>query len=320
MIVGVMNKPDVLKIADLISKWSLKERILATLIYFDMFQMALGEDDLSRLILGEKTEIGVIKGELSQMAGLVVRNGGITALHGRDELLEIHEGQKRKSFDLCRRVEKWAWVFRRLPFVELVAVCNYLPLGVVDACSDIDIFVVTRAGRIFVARVFVTVFLHLLGLRRHGEKVKNRFCLSFYVSEKALGMREILLPDDIYFAYWMIALWPVYGEKVVWEKLQAENQEWVGDYLEGGRLIIRDYISGKSLIGRFWEKILNGKLGNWLERRLREFFQKRHAARKDLPANASVIVDEKRLKFHNNDRREYYRDKWLRRLEGFGIL
>lgn len=71
-------------------------------------------------------------------------------------------------------------------------------------------------------------------------------------------------------------------------------------------------------VSRLIEKILQSRLGNLLESYLRHIHQKRHHAKlSKLGDNASVVVNDSMLKYHNWDRRKEFQEKWKKRISGF---
>ena len=78
--------------------------------------------------------------------------------------------------------------------------------------------------------------------------------------------------------------------------------------------------AGKNwLVGRI-EYILSGCVGNIFENILNKFFTRKHQRRiNSLPAKASVIISENMLKYHNNDRRSFFRNEFEKRLNNLGF-
>jgi hypothetical protein len=307
---------DKIKQLDL-QRWNLETRILATIAYFDVFEKGLSLEEFDRLVLGGKASPTELKLCLNKLTGEVVEFGGRYFLK-ESVPKAINSGEY--ADEIRKKARKLIEVLRHLPFLKLVSICNYSSFGIADEHSDIDLFVISQKDRIFLAKMFLTVCLHFLGLRRHGKKIRGRFCLSFYTDENCLNMEDILIAKDIYFAYWFLALEPIYGEKIVWENLFKMNKEWLGNYFDKIKLPEADFRMNKSFLAKFWEYILAGKLGNYLERKLEEFFIDRYEKQKAcFSSNASIIVSKNRLKYHNNDRREFFRDQWVERLEWLGI-
>ncbi|MBI2634689.1 hypothetical protein HYW82_03420 [Candidatus Peregrinibacteria bacterium] len=136
---------------------------------------------------------------------------------------------------LWKRVWRYCRFLRFVPFLRMVAVCNNLAFGRVRAASDIDLFIVAREGHLFTVRIFVTAILHIFGVRRHGEKIAGRFCLSFFVDDSALDLSTIAIEKDIYLAYWVKNLVPIIDDGVYGEFLR--KNEWVDGYFEEGEIL-----------------------------------------------------------------------------------
>ncbi|MEK7673351.1 MAG: hypothetical protein AAB373_05720 [Patescibacteria group bacterium] len=214
--------------------------------------------------------------------------------------------------NLWRKIDYYLKFLRFVPFLRMVAVCNNLAFGRVNKHSDIDLFIVARAGRLFMVRTFVTCILHVLGVRRHGKKVAGRFCLSFFVDDSRLNLERIALNQDVYLAYWIKSLQPILDDGVSREFF-AKNG-WIERYLSDERLLARFHSTLK--FGKaqgFFERILDGGFGNFIEKILKKWQLKR-AGKKLLLAGekSSLIVDEHILKFHNLDRRKLFRNYWFK--------
>ncbi len=213
---------------------------------------------------------------------------------------------------LWRRVRRYVGVLRIVPFLRMVAVCNNLAFGKVDERSDIDLFIIAKRGRLFIVRLFVTFLLHVMGVRRHGGKVAGRFCLSFFVDEDGMDMKEIAIDNDIYLAFWVRTMFPVIDDGVSEEFL--EKNEWVKRYFENDFEMDKSrVIGGGGILSKIFEWILGGWFGDKIEGVLKKWQIKRANKKTenvDLSI-ASLVVEDHILKFHNIDRRREYRKKWF---------
>lgn len=217
--------------------------------------------------------------------------------------------------NLWRKVNKVLPFLRGVPFLRMVAVCNNLAFGKVDSKSDIDLFIVAKTGRLFFVRTVVTLLLHIRGVRRHGNKVAGRFCLSFFVDDSFLDLSKIAIENDLYLAYWVKTMVPIINDGV-FEKFVSKNG-WVDDYFENTSGIERErsselVVNELRSNNEFWTWMFDGVIGDLAESVLKKW-QMRRASKKALRAGerASLLVEEHVLKFHNVDRRKFYRDKWL---------
>jgi hypothetical protein len=216
---------------------------------------------------------------------------------------------------LWDRVYKILPILRRVPFLRMVAVCNNLAFGKVSEKSDIDLFIIAKKGRLFTVRTIITVLLHLFGVRRHGDKVAGRFCLSFFTDDSFLDLSKIAIKDDIYLAYWIKTMIPVLDDGI-YRKFIADNG-WISRYVDESESFPHSRLLGSFERG-FFKFVLNGYWGDFNEWILR-WWQLRRALHKtkSASATASLIVNEHILKFHNIDRRAEYRDAWIKK---YGIL
>lgn len=300
----------------------LKESIIKTLSYFDNFDHPLTVQELHRFLWKSN------ENKLSDLTDFFEQNN-ISAIEKKDSYYFLKDReentrtrQKRVSLMedkmkiAARAAKKISWV----PFLQGVFVCNTLAMGSADKNSDIDFFIVTKPGRIWLVRAMVTFVLSLFGLRRTNKSVEDKICLSFYCSSDALDMSEVAIEEpDIYMVYWLSNLIPLYDNGQVQEKI-FENNSWVTDYapnalqkykqshrwrVENGKI----RISIKNMLEKFW----SGNYGDLLEKQAKEAQRMKMKMNfdtvKDRP-DTRVVINDDMLKFHENDRREYYKDEW----------
>jgi hypothetical protein len=208
------------------------------------------------------------------------------------------------------KVEKYLHFLNFVPFLRMVAVCNNLAFSNLNKGSDIDLFIVAKRGRLFIVRTFVTVILHLLGVRRHGKKVAGRFCLSFFVDDSFLNLSSIAIEDDVYLRVWIKTLVPVIDDGVYQEFMQVNA--WVDDDFESSLAIARPRFSfPRSEIKNSLQVLLGGQIADSCEGVLSNW-QLGRARKKALTLkdSSNLLMTEHILKFHNYDRRREYRSLW----------
>ncbi|MCG2687107.1 hypothetical protein L6278_03195, partial [Candidatus Parcubacteria bacterium] len=201
-----------------------------------------------------------------------------------------------------------------LPFVKMVAVCNVLGYFNAKDNSDIDFLIITSVNRIWTARFFATGFFKVLNLRPTKRKTKNRFCFSFYVTQDNLDLKNIALENDVYFYFWLSQLLLIYDQDDYFNKLVRENQ-WVQNFLINFNKIYKeqDYkkYEIKPLCAKF-KKMLEKRFFNSCENFLKKW-QKIWMPKKIIDLandNIGVIISDKILKFHLNDKRFEFIKKW----------
>ena len=129
-------------------------------------------------------------------------------------------------------IEKYSWLYKSLPFIQSIYLCNSITFNALNENSDIDLFIVTKKWCLRRARFFSEFYFRLFflkrGLRSHTRK---KFCLSFYVTQDSQNLYDVMLPQsDIYFMYWLAHLVPLYQE--TYENIYQHNK-WLQGVLPG---------------------------------------------------------------------------------------
>lgn len=211
---------------------------------------------------------------------------------------------------LWKKIKQFRFIFNICPFVKMVAVCNSLARDEAKFTSDIDLFIVTKEGRLYTARFFMKILSQMFFMRVHHKKIAGRFCLSFFVSENALDLSGLAHEYDPHLANFVKVMKPVYGHDM-YIKFLDSNQKWTRSYFSDLPNHSR-YIYSYSLIGKLFkhmfERVIN-ICGNAFEKWVRNYQISKDELRKNKLLNAqekklSVILEEDIFKFHESDPRE----------------
>jgi len=124
---------------------AIKENILATLAYFDMFKYPLTQAEVY-LFLGNKFDYK----QFDDAVKCLVTDGTIHQFDKFFTLSDDHyiilrrlEGNK-KATELIRIAEKVGRLLIRFPFVRGIAISGSLSKNFADASSDVDLFIITE--------------------------------------------------------------------------------------------------------------------------------------------------------------------------------
>lgn len=283
--------------------------MIGTLAWFAVLKRPLTVPELSRLLLRRKANQRQVAACLKRLGSRVTERDGFWTLSGVTVMYPTRESEKWFRYKWWRlglavRILKWA------PYVRMVAATNTVADRTAKKDSDIDVLIVIEHGRLYLGRLIVTALLHLTGLRRHGKKVANRICLSFFTSTAGLNLSGIRFqPYDIYLAYWVSELQPVLTDGQTYQELLAANQ-WVAPlvphYHEGAPVQHRP-----GWPARLGERLFNTYLGDRLEQRVAAWQQARIRADQDRKdPDVLIVATDRMLKFHEKERRRVYRDRW----------
>ncbi len=115
--------------------------------------------------------------------------------------------------DFFDEINKHKKLFKSLPFIKSIYLCNSITFNALKEDSDIDLFIVTEPWAMRRARFFSVLFFSILGLKRSLKRSSKKFCLTFYVTQNAQNLYNISLPQvDIYLIHRLAHLVPIYHE------------------------------------------------------------------------------------------------------------
>lgn len=292
----------------------LEEAVLATIAYFDVFDYPLTIVELWKWLYrpGEIVTLSDLQKNIEssdRIKTLVETRRGFYFLKGRGDLLTLRQARynlAEKKFKKASRVAKF---LKMIPGVKMIAVCNSLAWSNASEGSDIDLFVVTAKQKIWTVRFWAAGFLKLLGLRPKVGRVKDKICLSFFVDEENLNLEKISLDaPDIYLIYWIVQAAPVYDVGGIYQKFLDANT-WIKQYLPN--FFVAEPSPRRQTERTAFPIWLGG--GEKFFRRL-EFLAMPANLREMANKDSRVIVNDSMLKFHANDRRAEYKDRWMKRV------
>jgi len=129
-----------------------------------------------------------------------------------------------------KKLRRIVWILKFIPFVRMIAVTGRLAMKNAERDSDWDLFVVLKKGRIWIGRTLVTAFIHAIGKRRYGNKIKDRICLNYFVTDESLkiNIKERSLEVNLFSASEYSFMIPLFGFKV-FRKFQIRNS-WIREF------------------------------------------------------------------------------------------
>lgn len=305
----------------------IQKAILETLAYFDVFQMPLTSEEVHALLWKEKATLSEVQQGIAALLEMkkIEEREGFYVLSGRSYIVDRRQMAIPLIDTKLKIATKAARRIRWIPFFDALFVCNTVASASATDDSDIDVFIVLRKGRLWISRLLITLTLSLFRMRRHKAHVANKICLSFYVTDAHLNLSDVTIDEpDIYMMYWIAQLIPIYDPKQIREKMLKENK-WVNPYLPQGlrsyrmhpEFRVEDGVISKR-VRKIFETMWRSGYGDLIEKQAKQIQEKKMAMNfssvKD-EKDSRVVIDDTMLKFHENDRRAYYRDEWRKRVQ-----
>ncbi len=239
---------------------SSEKNVLKTLAYFDVFSYPLTSEELKIFFGGNENPNGNIDEALESLKEkeLVFQNQKFYQLDNSFEQIERRLKGNKLAESYLAKAKKISVFIGNFPFVRGVYISGSLSKGYMGEDADIDYFIVTKPGRLWLARTMLVMFkkLFLLNSRKY-------FCVNYFVDENHLEIEE----KNLFTATELVTLIPTYNSQI-FEELKKQNP-WVKQYYPNHpwNNQINVPLGKGSLVKKFLEFLLSGKLGEYLDKK-----------------------------------------------------
>jgi hypothetical protein len=302
----------------------LEKAILSTVVYFDIFDFPLTPLEIWKWLFFAHPphrsyncwETQSCLNDSAVLQKLIQSKNGFYFLLNRERIV----GRRVANYKVAERKYKKAIRFIKLlrfnPFIKMVAVCNNLAFSNASQYSDIDFFIITKAGRIWLARFWANFLPKMLGLRPTHSDTQDKLCLTFFIAEDHLNINDLQSSQiDLYLANWITQLVPVYDPDHLCQSFLQTNQ-WAISHFPNfipNQPNYRRQVDN-NLLSFSWRSISKfftwGPLGNGAEqlaKKIQLAFLPQHL-KKMANQDTKVVVSDSVLKFHDNDRRSKFKE------------
>jgi hypothetical protein len=199
----------------------LSQAIIKALLYSDIFHYPLtAEEIFSRLNIPCNNAV-VLTDELRQLVSgqLVYQFGEFYSLHNDVALAARRSAGNKLAKDIMPRALRRSRLIFMFPFVRAVMISGSLSKDFLDKNGDIDFFIVTAPGKVWLTRGILALFQRLALFNSH-----RYFCVNYYISHDRLELDE----KNIFTATELITLKPMFGYEY-YQKL-VESNTWASGY------------------------------------------------------------------------------------------
>jgi len=239
---------------------SFEQSVRAALLYFDMFDFPLTENELYFFL-----PLKMTRSEFdSQIRHSEVRkSGGYYLLRETDQIIQLRQSREKKAKRMLAASHLVGKTLRHFPFLRGAFLSGSLSKGVDSGDADIDLFIVSAEDRLWICRSALIGFKKLFLLNS-----KKYLCPNYFLTEKHLKIPE----KNIFTATEIITLRPLYNNLLLAEFLKAN--EWISAFFPNYELTDSGEPAGISPVQRISERILADEYLERMDKRLMEYFRK----------------------------------------------
>jgi hypothetical protein len=281
---------------------SFRTAIIQVVAFFDLFEYPLTAYEIWNNLDGsaQLTEVLIILDQETSgqgAAGQLQQQAGFYFLAGRAATVITRRQRYNYSARKIAIARRFTRAFSWCPFIQVVALANSIGSHNLRDGSDIDFFIITSAGRLWLSRLYCAGLAKILQSRPTAVTKRDKICLSFYISTDHLNLSDLRLAgDDPYFDYWRRGLVLLYNKNKAYAAFRAANQSGVSAPAQPEITKVR--LSRWESAAKIWQlKIMPPAL------------------RSAMNNSDGVVINDAVLKLYQRDRRREFLEKYGKTLQ-----
>ncbi len=242
--------------------------IVRALLYFELFSYPLTDREIWQFApceragteepgVGEPFEVFQEKLQLLVARGDIFQFQGYFQTQYQPEWVERRRDSNRRADAFLPKARRMARFIAAFPFIRAVFVSGSLSKHCMRPDSDIDFFMITAPGRLWLARTLLVIFKKIFLFNSH-----KYFCINYFVDTEHLEIEE----QNLFTATEAVTLLPMYGQE--WYHAFCRQNDWAWRQFPHCSLRSTHTVPqhSRSWFKRSTEWALDGALGDWLDR------------------------------------------------------
>jgi hypothetical protein len=236
----------------------LDQSILRTLLYYDIFNYPLKASEVYRFLPTNSVKPSDVEEALEKLSTsqLVFRFGNFFSIQNSEQnIIRRTKGNARAA--QCGSIAtRRAKLISYFPFVRAVFASGSFSKGYMDEKSDLDFFVVTSPGRLWIARTLIVMYKRLFFFNSH-----KYFCCNYFIDTDHLEIEE----KNLFTATELATMIPLFGSRLYLRMM--DTNRWVANYFPNYKInSVENLIQHESRLKTFFENFLKWRIFDRIER------------------------------------------------------
>jgi predicted nucleotidyltransferase len=257
-----------------------KESILRTLLYYDIFSHPLKPEEififLPKNSVSKPDIIGLINNFSKEENNQFAQKDGYVYVKPNVHYVELRKNKEKHSRKMWRAARIMTHVIKRFPFVKAVFISGSLSKNSSEEISDVDYMVVTKSGRLWVSRTLLMLFKKLFLFNSY-----KYFCINYFITEDNLEIpfRNVFTATEVAYikATFNTELMNRFVMTNSWIKEYFPNYKFLDPYLHSAGFKVNNR---KSIMQKLFELPFSSaageKLDNYLKDKTSDFWKKKY--------------------------------------------
>lgn len=233
--------------------------LILPVLYFDIFSYPLTREEIVQYGPGPSLSETESRSMLDQLVyrRIFFYHRGYYSMEDRPEWVDQREENEFRAQHFLVKAKNMSRLIARFPFVRAVFVSGSLSKNTMPRDGDIDYFIITRRGGLWIARTLLVLYKKIFLLNSH-----RYFCVNYFVDEDHLKIEE----QNIYTATELMTLLPFAGKEFY--VAFCEANPWAWSFYPNMPSRNTDEVPGYQ--GNLPSSLLEGLLGGAMGQRLNQ--------------------------------------------------
>lgn len=195
--------------------------LMRTIIYFDVFLYPLSKEEIFQYCDHKISDLAPAEIALNWLcnSGYLSQDSGLYYIGNDAFKVERRQEGNKLAAERMKDARFYSKIVAAFPFVRAVCISGSLSKNFMDHKSDIDYFIITEPGRLWLTRSLLVLFKRIFLLNSH----KN-FCINYVVDTNHMAIQE----RSIYTATETVLVLPMFNQQLFQDFLKANK--WCWDY------------------------------------------------------------------------------------------
>tara|TARA_B100000508_G_scaffold124136_1_gene107277 strand:- start:22026 stop:22964 length:939 start_codon:yes stop_codon:yes gene_type:complete len=227
--------------------------LLRYLLYFDLFDHPISRVELENSI-EYSSNLSTLVAPLVE-ANIVIEDSDYFSLRSAVSYQSSRKAEEQIAQNAMPKALSRGKLIYNFPFVKGVYISGSLSKGVLEPDGDVDYFVITEPGRLWLCRSLLILFkkVFLFNSRKF-------FCLNYFIDSEHLLIEE----QNVFTATELLTLIPLFHDGVH-DKFRNENK-WIVDYYPNQAARGLSRTSSVTRMKKLLESFFSGSIGRILDR------------------------------------------------------
>jgi hypothetical protein len=293
----------------------MEAQLIKILLYFDVFSYPLTREEIMLYAGFHDGNSSQADESLEEMVrkGWINHDSGFYFVGLDNHLIKRRIDGNLLAYRRMRTAKRYSRIISWFPFIRGVFLSGSISKGFMADHDDIDYFIITEPGRLWLSRTLLTLFKKIFLLNSY-----RNFCINYFVDTQNLFIPE----QNIFTATEIVFTLPTFN-RAMHEKFLKTNSwtlRYYPTFLQNGSHLKDNAPLLKSFLEKLLQNSMGDRLENYFLRKSGNYIRKKFAKMSDEEFSKAFSIKPHELRYLPNRQQFRILSAYEKRIKGFEKL